>query len=514
MDKGGRVHKLEAGNGNRKELMERAVDRCCAPLWKDFLQCPPGSPGWSQWKESERRWREVTERVLENIVSNYETRGRAPLSLQEFRSELAYARKSLKHAAVSLRRLIGPVLYLEEKTGQLEKRYRAGRKLVYKTIAQRRRPHYDHMYYHSETRRYRRFARSMSRMYRDLAYAQDWADNTQASGGRSNIYHLVDNEYRSRKEDIIRECYDVFLDQGLSYPTPGRPFAEFCYAVYDLVEGHEGASGTEGLTRAIRTVCKERGETKKARSQRRKRVNENRAIMQKTMHRVLTGEQERESQQAWEKYRRWEESRSPLREMEARYGETAVADDPLELLASLVDFEVLRPELEAALAQTEWAALAGAPMDPVLLFKVMVLQELYDLSDGEAAFQILDRGSFQRFLVLGSSEEVPDARAIRLFRLALSLAEAIQPLFDRLDKTLGQRGLAAVCGRFASPCIVDTWTCLHAPPGSAAAITSADVEVVAFTNSWSGDRKWPPEPPGSTGSRSSTGSGNLVDDGQ
>ena len=42
------------------------------------------------------------------------------------------------------------------------------------------------------------------------------------------------------------------------------------------------------------------------------------------------------------------------------------------------------------------------PFDPVLMFKILVLQALYSLSDEATEFQIKDRLSFQRFLVRGA----------------------------------------------------------------------------------------------------------------
>jgi hypothetical protein len=42
-------------------------------------------------------------------------------------------------------------------------------------------------------------------------------------------------------------------------------------------------------------------------------------------------------------------------------------------------------------------AAGGPPYDAVLMFKVLVLQALYSLSDDAAEFQVRDRLSFMRF---------------------------------------------------------------------------------------------------------------------
>ena len=80
------------------------------------------------------------------------------------------------------------------------------------------------------------------------------------------------------------------------------------------------------------------------------------------------------------------------------------------------------------------------PYDAVMMFKVMVLQALYSLSDDQAEFQIQDRLSFMRFLGLGLRGKVPDAKTIWLFREHLTQARAVENLFARFDKHLTKAG--------------------------------------------------------------------------
>ena len=63
------------------------------------------------------------------------------------------------------------------------------------------------------------------------------------------------------------------------------------------------------------------------------------------------------------------------------------AGDPLQRLASVVDFEVFRPVLDAALARSDGAKGGRPPYDAVLMLKILVLQALYSLSDEQAEFQ-------------------------------------------------------------------------------------------------------------------------------
>jgi len=54
----------------------------------------------------------------------------------------------------------------------------------------------------------------------------------------------------------------------------------------------------------------------------------------------------------------------------------------------------------------------------LVIFKALVLQALYNLSDDQAEYQLRDRLSFMRFLGLGLEDAVPDAKTLWLYREA------------------------------------------------------------------------------------------------
>src|SRR4030081_3180827 len=56
------------------------------------------------------------------------------------------------------------------------------------------------------------------------------------------------------------------------------------------------------------------------------------------------------------------------------------------------------------------------PWDEVMIFKALVLQALYNLSDDQAEYQLRDRLSFMRFLGLGLEDAVPEAKTLWLYR--------------------------------------------------------------------------------------------------
>ena len=128
--------------------------------------------------------------------------------------------------------------------------------------------------------------------------------------------------------------------------------------------------------------------------------------------------------------------------------------DQLETFRSTVDFELFRPELNAALSYTDRTEGGRPPFDPVLMFKILVIQATNNLSDERAEFLINDRLSFMRFLVLGLEDRVPDARTIWLFRQKLTTAGAIKRLFEQFDAMLRQAGYIAMSGQIVDASLV------------------------------------------------------------
>ena len=133
----------------------------------------------------------------------------------------------------------------------------------------------------------------------------------------------------------------------------------------------------------------------------------------------------------------------------------SAAGDPLERLALVIDFELFRDELEAALARSDRAKGGRPPYDAVLMFKVLVLQTLYTLSDDQTEYQIRDRLSFMRFLGLALEDRVPDAKTVWLYREQLTQAGAIERLFARFDAALRAAGYLAMAGQIVDATVVE-----------------------------------------------------------
>jgi transposase, IS5 family len=88
------------------------------------------------------------------------------------------------------------------------------------------------------------------------------------------------------------------------------------------------------------------------------------------------------------------------------------------------------------------------------LFKLLILQQLYNLSDEGLEYQTHDRESFRRFVGLSPSAEVPDATTVWLFRERLREAGLIEELFERFNEFLSGNGYAAQGGQIIDATLV------------------------------------------------------------
>lgn len=141
-------------------------------------------------------------------------------------------------------------------------------------------------------------------------------------------------------------------------------------------------------------------------------------------------------------------------DVEERLRELSAKGDDLERIAGLVDFEMFRPELEAAVPRSDGAKGGRPAFDHVLMFKVLLLQAMHALSDERCEYVIKDRLSFMRFLGLGLADPVPDANTIWTFREALKRAGAVAVLFQHFDAALRAAGYLAMGGQIVDATIV------------------------------------------------------------
>jgi len=93
--------------------------------------------------------------------------------------------------------------------------------------------------------------------------------------------------------------------------------------------------------------------------------------------------------------------------------------------------------------------------DVVLMFKILILQRYYNVSDDAMEYAILDRLSFMRFLGLGINNPVPDSKTIWLFRDTLTKLNLVEQLFTALDKQLDKDGIIVHKGKIIDASVVE-----------------------------------------------------------
>jgi IS5 family transposase len=108
-------------------------------------------------------------------------------------------------------------------------------------------------------------------------------------------------------------------------------------------------------------------------------------------------------------------------------------------------------------------ASPGRPGYPVLvLFKALLVQSLYGLSDRELEEALDDRLSFRRFVGLSLEEPVPDHTVLNRFRNRLSGEGLLEKLFAELDRQLENAGVVLKRGTMLDATLIEA---VSAPPG-------------------------------------------------
>ena len=72
--------------------------------------------------------------------------------------------------------------------------------------------------------------------------------------------------------------------------------------------------------------------------------------------------------------------------------------DILELLNAIVNWQIFLPVLEKAIPRKKNEKGGRPPFDLLLMFKILIVKRLYNLSHDQTEYQINDRISFMRFL--------------------------------------------------------------------------------------------------------------------
>jgi len=128
--------------------------------------------------------------------------------------------------------------------------------------------------------------------------------------------------------------------------------------------------------------------------------------------------------------------------------------DTLQLLEQHVDFAALAAAIDLAAPRPSLERGGRRPFPTELMVKALIIQQLYNLSDEQIEYQLLDRLSFQRFVGLRHSSQIPDRTTFWTFRERLAAAGASETLFDAVNRELDKHGYIARGGQMIDASIV------------------------------------------------------------
>jgi transposase len=104
---------------------------------------------------------------------------------------------------------------------------------------------------------------------------------------------------------------------------------------------------------------------------------------------------------------------------------------------------IFRPLLDKGYEHERKSNVGRKRIDPLILFKMLVITQLFNLSDEELEFQVNDRRSFEEFVGLGVMNSIPDATTVTFFRERLRKAKVIEELFEMFESYVRTKGASS-----------------------------------------------------------------------
>lgn len=131
--------------------------------------------------------------------------------------------------------------------------------------------------------------------------------------------------------------------------------------------------------------------------------------------------------------------------------------DPLQKLNEFIDWKIFENPLNDVFSSDDKDISKGGrpPFDKLVMFKALIIQSLYNLSDDQLEYQIIDRASFKRFLGLKKSDKVPDSKTFWAFREQLIEKDVIEGLFVTFNSALDSMGVFANEGKMIDASFVE-----------------------------------------------------------
>ena len=138
-----------------------------------------------------------------------------------------------------------------------------------------------------------------------------------------------------------------------------------------------------------------------------------------------------------------------------RYANIDKIGDKLGKINKSIYWEMFRPTIDKAFQDENKKATGRPPYDRLMMFKIIILQQLYNLSDDQMELCLNDRLTFMRFVGLSISSKIPDAKTIWLFKEQLRIHNVHEELFNMFYNYLEATGYIAHEGNIVDATFVE-----------------------------------------------------------
>ena len=113
----------------------------------------------------------------------------------------------------------------------------------------------------------------------------------------------------------------------------------------------------------------------------------------------------------------------------------------LAAMDELIDFSVIAAQVDQACPRADRSKGGRPPYPTEVMVRLLFIQALYNLSDEDCEYQVLDRMSFQHFCRLACALHIPDARTLWSFKQRLAQGGLGGPaIFEAVSQQLQAHG--------------------------------------------------------------------------
>lgn len=127
----------------------------------------------------------------------------------------------------------------------------------------------------------------------------------------------------------------------------------------------------------------------------------------------------------------------------------------LAAMEELINFSAIAAQVDEACPRADRSKGGRPPYPTEVMVRLLFIQALYNLSDEDCEYQVLDRMSFQHFCRLDGALHIPDARTLWSFKQRLAtVGLGGQDIFDAVSQQLQAHGYIPRGGQIVDASIV------------------------------------------------------------